>query len=64
MLDKIEDALEVEGIHYERLDGTMKREERNRALDALKNDPRCEVLLGMSLFYDFYWTRPIDNALQ
>jgi SNF2 family DNA or RNA helicase len=49
MLDKIEDALEMAGIHYERLDGTMKREERNRSLDALKNDPRCEVLLGMSL---------------
>jgi SNF2 family DNA or RNA helicase len=47
MLDKIEDALEMAGIHYERLDGTMKREERNRSLDALKNDPKCEVLLGM-----------------
>ena len=41
----MEDALEVVGIHYERLDGTMKREERVRAMDALKNDPRCEVLL-------------------
>jgi len=48
MLDKIEDALETEGIHYERLDGTMKREERNKSLDSLKNDPRCEVLLGTS----------------
>jgi SWI/SNF-related matrix-associated actin-dependent regulator of chromatin subfamily A3 len=46
MLDKIEDALEMEHIHYDRLDGTMKREERNRALDALKNDPKCEVLLS------------------
>jgi SWI/SNF-related matrix-associated actin-dependent regulator of chromatin subfamily A3 len=47
MLDKIEDALETENIHYERLDGTMRREERNKALDSLKNEPRCEVLLGM-----------------
>ena len=45
MLDKIEDALEVKGIKYDRLDGTMKREERTRAMDALKHDPACEVLL-------------------
>lgn len=45
MLDKIEDALEVKGIKYDRLDGTMKRDERIRAMDALKNDPACEVLL-------------------
>jgi len=49
MLDRIEEALEVNGIHFERLDGTMKREDRNRAMDALKNDPKCEVLLGLSL---------------
>lgn len=47
VLPRIEDALEVNKIHYERLDGGMKREERNRSMDALKNDPRCEVLLGM-----------------
>jgi SWI/SNF-related matrix-associated actin-dependent regulator of chromatin subfamily A3 len=52
MLDKIEDALETENIHYERLDGTMKREERNKSLDSLKNDPRCEVLLGMLVLLD------------
>jgi len=45
MLDKIEDALDVKGIKYDRLDGTMKRDERIRAMDALKNDPACEVLL-------------------
>lgn len=45
MLDKIEDALEVNGIKYDRLDGTMKRDERIRAMDALKQDPACEVLL-------------------
>lgn len=28
----------------------MKRDERNRAMEALKNDPRCEVLLGRCPF--------------
>ena len=42
---RIEDALEAAGIRYDRLDGTMKRDDRSRAMDALKNDPKCEVLL-------------------
>lgn len=42
---RIEDALEAAAIRYDRLDGTMKRDERTRAMDALKNDPACEVLL-------------------
>lgn len=42
---RIEDALETAGIRYDRLDGTMKRDERSRAMDALKHDPGCEVLL-------------------
>jgi SWI/SNF-related matrix-associated actin-dependent regulator of chromatin subfamily A3 len=42
---RIEDALEDAGIGYDRLDGTMKREDRTRAMDALKYDPKCEVLL-------------------
>ena len=42
---RIEDALEASGIRYDRLDGTMKRDERTRAMDALKHDPACEVLL-------------------
>ncbi|KAF5352754.1 hypothetical protein D9756_006061 [Leucocoprinus leucothites] len=45
MLDKIEDALLIHKIRYDRLDGTMKREDRSKALDALKYDPGCEVLL-------------------
>jgi superfamily II DNA/RNA helicase len=45
MLDRIEEALDAARIRYDRLDGTMKREERSRAMDALKNDPGCEVLL-------------------
>jgi hypothetical protein len=42
---RIEDALETAGIRYDRLDGTMKRDDRTRAMDALKHDPACEVLL-------------------
>ncbi len=45
MLDKIEDALECWNIRYERLDGTMKREERTKALEEFKFDKSCEVLL-------------------
>ncbi|KAG6830298.1 hypothetical protein H0H92_001376 [Tricholoma furcatifolium] len=41
----IEDALDAANIHYDRLDGTMKRDDRTRAMDELKHNPRCEVLL-------------------
>jgi len=76
MLDKIEDALEVKGIKYDRLDGTMKRDERTRAMDALKHDPACEVLLvslkaggvGLNLtaaqrvyLVDPYWNPAVEN---
>ena len=42
---RIEDALEIANIRYDRLDGTMKRDERTKAMEALKHDPGCEVLL-------------------
>lgn len=45
ILCRIEDALEAAGIRYDRLDGTMKRDDRTRAMEALKHDPGCEVLL-------------------
>ncbi|PPQ62972.1 hypothetical protein CVT24_006078 [Panaeolus cyanescens] len=76
MLDKIEDALESAGIKYDRLDGTMKREERIKAMDALKHDPSCEVLLvslkaggvGLNLtaaqrvyLMDPYWNPAVEN---
>jgi len=76
MLDKIEDALEVKGIKYDRLDGTMKRDERIRAMDALKHDRACEVLLvslkaggvGLNLtaaqrvyLMDPYWNPAVEN---
>ena len=37
--------MEIANIRYDRLDGTMKREDRTKAMDALKHDPGCEVLL-------------------
>ncbi|KIY45784.1 hypothetical protein FISHEDRAFT_48690 [Fistulina hepatica ATCC 64428] len=77
MLDKrVPHALEATGIRYDRLDGTMKRDERNRAIDALKNDPGCEVLLvslraggvGLNLtaaqrvyLMDPYWNPAVEN---
>ncbi|RXW22591.1 hypothetical protein EST38_g3260 [Candolleomyces aberdarensis] len=76
MLDKIEDALELSGIRYDRLDGTMRRDERNRAMDALKYNPACEVLLvslkaggvGLNLtaaqrvyLMDPYWNPAVEN---
>lgn len=45
MLDKIEEGLDLTNIQYERLDGTMKREERSRSMDELKCNKACEVLL-------------------
>ncbi|KAJ4485943.1 SNF2 family N-terminal domain-containing protein [Lentinula aciculospora] len=76
MLDKIEDALEAAGIRYDRLDGTMKRDDRSRAMDALKHEPGCEVLLvslkaggvGLNLtaaqrvyLMDPYWNPAVEN---
>ncbi|KAJ3910124.1 SNF2 family N-terminal domain-containing protein [Lentinula edodes] len=76
MLDKVEDALEAAGIRYDRLDGTMKRDDRSRAMDALKHEPSCEVLLvslkaggvGLNLtsaqrvyLMDPYWNPAVEN---
>ncbi|KAH8099375.1 SNF2 family N-terminal domain-containing protein [Cristinia sonorae] len=76
MLDKVEDALEAAGIRFDRLDGTMRRDERTRAMDALKYDPGCEVLLvslkaggvGLNLtaaqrvyLMDPYWNPAVEN---
>ncbi|KAI0068288.1 hypothetical protein BV25DRAFT_1793096 [Artomyces pyxidatus] len=76
MLDRVEDALDAVGIRYDRLDGTMKREERTRAMEALKHDPGCEVLLvslkaggvGLNLtaaqrvyLMDPYWNPAVEN---
>ncbi|OCF44855.1 DNA repair protein RAD5 [Kwoniella heveanensis CBS 569] len=45
MLDRIADMLDEANIRYARLDGTMTREERSRAMDALKYKKQVEVLL-------------------
>lgn len=72
----MEDALEAAQIKYDRLDGTMKRDDRTRAMEALKTDPRCEVLLvslraggvGLNLtaarrvyLLDPYWNPAVEN---
>ncbi|SCV70683.1 BQ2448_3445 [Microbotryum intermedium] len=44
-LDRLGDALDSERIKYGRLDGSMDRDARSRAMDAFKSDPSCEVLL-------------------
>lgn len=46
MLDLIEMALQAEGILYERVDGSMPRSGRDRALNAFKQDPACNILLA------------------
>ncbi|KAF9527782.1 SNF2 family N-terminal domain-containing protein [Crepidotus variabilis] len=76
MLDKVEDAFELANIKYERLDGTMRRDERVKAMEALKHDPSCEVLLvslkaggvGLNLtaasrcyLLDPYWNPAVEN---
>ncbi|KAH9951188.1 hypothetical protein B0H21DRAFT_818671 [Amylocystis lapponica] len=53
---QVEDALNAAGIRYNRLDGTMKRDERTRTMDALKHDPGCEVLL-----FDFLHDNTVIN---
>jgi SWI/SNF-related matrix-associated actin-dependent regulator of chromatin subfamily A3 len=45
MLDRIGDMLEECQIKYARLDGTMTRDDRSAAMQALKTDPATEVLL-------------------
>lgn len=45
MLDRIGDMLDEAAIKFARLDGTMSREERAQAVDALNKDPNTEVLL-------------------
>lgn len=76
---RIEDALDAAGIRYERLDGTMKRDDRTRAMDALKYDPACEILLvslkaggvGLNLtaaqrvyLMDPYWYVLVESSSQ
>jgi hypothetical protein len=76
MLDRIESALLISAITYDRLDGTMPRDARTRAMERLKTDPACEVLLvslraggvGLNLtaanrcyMMDPYWNPAVEN---
>ncbi|WVR04718.1 hypothetical protein IAU60_001729 [Kwoniella sp. DSM 27419] len=76
MLDRISDMLDDANIRYARLDGTMTREERSRAIDALKYKKQVEVLLvstraggvGLNLtvasrcyLVDPYWNPSVES---
>nr|XP_018265349.1 DNA repair protein RAD5 [Kwoniella dejecticola CBS 10117]OBR87507.1 DNA repair protein RAD5 [Kwoniella dejecticola CBS 10117] len=76
MLDRISDMLDEAQIQYSRLDGTMTREERSRAIDALKYKKSTEVLLvstraggvGLNLtvasrcyLVDPYWNPSVES---
>ncbi|WRT64679.1 uncharacterized protein IL334_001613 [Kwoniella shivajii] len=76
MLDRISDMLDEANIRYARLDGTMTREERSRAIDALKYKKQVEVLLvstraggvGLNLtvasrcyLVDPYWNPSVES---
>jgi SNF2 family DNA or RNA helicase len=45
MLDRIGDMLDEVKIKYARLDGTMTREERAKAMDELRYNKHVEILL-------------------
>jgi hypothetical protein len=45
LFSRLEGMLEKSQIGCARLDGTMSREDRTEAMDRLKNDRKCEVLL-------------------
>ncbi|CDS00146.1 hypothetical protein [Sporisorium scitamineum] len=76
MLDRIQKSLNLTGIRYTRLDGTMKRSDRTAALEAFRTDPSIEVLLvslraggtGLNLvsacrayLMDPYWNPAVEN---
>ncbi|WVW78313.1 hypothetical protein I302_100267 [Kwoniella bestiolae CBS 10118] len=76
MLDRISDMLDETNIRYARLDGTMTREERAKAIDALKYKKQVEVLLvstraggvGLNLtvasrcyLVDPYWNPSVES---
>lgn len=45
LLGRIGDGLEECHISHTRLDGSMNRTERSRAMDTFRTDPKCEVML-------------------
>ncbi|WWD21589.1 hypothetical protein CI109_106075 [Kwoniella shandongensis] len=76
MLDRIADMLDEANIRYSRLDGTMSREDRAKAIDALKFKKQVEVLLvstraggvGLNLtvasrcyLVDPYWNPSVES---
>jgi len=45
MLDRIGDMLKQANIRFERLDGTMSRDDRAKAMQSLKSNKYVEVLI-------------------
>jgi len=45
-LNIIEAQLKAEGIGYTRIDGSMKADKRDKAIEALDNDPETRVMLA------------------
>lgn len=46
MLDLIADALRDKGVDFCRIDGRSTLSQRGKALDRLRNDPACTVVLA------------------
>lgn len=46
MLDLVEVALQVDGIRFARMDGSMSRSTRDGALKSFRQDKACNVLLA------------------
>lgn len=45
LLDRIGDALDESGIAYTRLDGSMARDNRTKAMESFRHNPKCEIIL-------------------
>ncbi|KAH6962305.1 SNF2 family N-terminal domain-containing protein [Ilyonectria sp. MPI-CAGE-AT-0026] len=46
MLDLVVQALRIDNISFQRIDGRKSLAQRNRALNTFRNDPSCNVLLA------------------
>lgn len=46
MLDLIGQALSINHIKFERVDGKMSNPQRHKAIENFRNDPRCSVFLA------------------
>lgn len=76
LLNRAGDALDSQGIEFARLDGTLDRNQRTKAMDEFRLNPSCEVLLvslraggvGLNLtsgrrvyIMEPYWNPAVEN---